>query len=221
MPESAWLEKPAYPVVFVILLSLVFVGVLALVYRLNEPGIQKQTQEAYERAILGLCVDSLAALSGKTAGQIQAEYPRSFNEYVRALPAGNYPRKAFEVRYGGRLLAYIFDITGKGLWGTMRALAATDQGKTTVLGVNIYEQMETPGLGARIGEDWFTGQFKRKAILVNGVPVKFTLIPEGQAASDPTQVRQVTGATITSNAVIKMLQTELALIGESAAEVKQ
>ena len=47
MPESALLEKPAFPVIFIVVLSLVFVGVLAFVYRLNEPGIEKQKQEAY------------------------------------------------------------------------------------------------------------------------------------------------------------------------------
>ena len=220
MPESALLEKPAFPVIFIVVLSLVFVGVLAFVYRLNEPGIEKQKQEAYERTVLSLCADSLASLTGKTAEQIQSEYPKSFRDYVKILPDGSFPRKAFEVRFKGRLLAYVFDITGKGLWGTMRALVATDSAKTTVLGINVYDQVETPGLGARIGEDWFTSQFKRKAIMVNGVPVKFTLIPEGQAPTDPTQVRQVTGASITSNAVIHMLQSELAMIAKATGEKK-
>ncbi|MBW6514380.1 MAG: FMN-binding protein [Candidatus Syntrophosphaera sp.] len=212
MAEQGFMERPVYPVLFIIALSLVFVGILAAMYRMNEPGIEKQKLEAYEKSILSLCADSLASATGISTPEIMAAYPQSFADYIKPLPEGAYPRRAFEVKFGDRILAYVFDITGKGLWGTMRALIATTPAKDTIIGINVYEQLETPGLGARIEESWFTGQFEQKTVLDNGVPVDFELIPEGQSAAEPNQIRQVTGATITSKAVLTMLQNELRLI---------
>lgn len=212
MGEKRFMESPVYPVIFIIVLSLFFVGILASLYRLNEPGIEKQKREVYEKTILGLCADSLASVTGRSSNEILAAYPDSFQEYIKPLPEGTFPRQAFEVKYQDLLVAYVFDITGKGLWGTMRALIATTPTKETIIGINVYEQMETPGLGARIEESWFTEQFSQKTVVDKGSPVNFELIPEGQAAVNPSQIRQVTGATITSKAVISMLQKELFLI---------
>lgn len=211
--------KIIWPVAFILILSVVFVGLLAVLFRLNEPRIEDNKRQTYERSILALCADSLAKAAGKTAADIEQGYPDSFKEYISPLPEAAFSRPAFEARIADRLIAYVFDIPGKGLWGTMRALVATTPDKSTIIGINIYDQVETPGLGARIEENWFTGQFRQKTVIQDGKPVQFTLIPEGQEAADPTQVRQVTGATITSSAVIKMLQEELGAISSRSAEV--
>lgn len=212
MPDPTLLEKPAYPVIFIVILSLVFVGALAAMYRLNEAKIDRQRQEAYERSILSLCADSIAAFSGETAQQIMDDYPISFGIHIKELPSNAYPRKAFEVKAGDRSIGFVFDITGKGLWGTMRALLATTSDKRRIIGIGIYEQMETPGLGARIEESWFSGQFRGKTIISDGKPAVMSLIPEEQEPTDARQINQVTGATITSNAVLQMLQTEMGII---------
>ncbi len=208
--ENGFRDKPVYPVLFVLLLSVIFVGILALMFRSNEPRIERQSREAYEKTVLALCADSLASLSGQSAAQIMAAYPASYAKYLGK--EDGLARPAFAAKIDGKLIAYVFDITGKGLWGTMRALVATTPDQQTLLGINVYEQVETPGLGGRIEEEWFTSQFKHKRVLDANGAVKLELVPEGQAEIGPAQIRQITGATITSKAVTDMLGSELARV---------
>ena len=60
----------------------------------------------------------------------------------------------------------------------------------TISGVSIVSQNETPGLGARIEEPWFTAQFA-------GKQGPFTIVEEG-TADTPSEVDAITGATRTS-----------------------
>lgn len=215
MSGQSFRDGLSYPVLFMVLLSLIFVGILAAMYRLSEPKIERQQREQYERAILGLCAEEIASVAGTTAPQIVNAYPGTFAKYISPLPDGTFPRKAFQVKYNDQTLSFVFDVAGKGLWGTMRALVATTPAADTILAFTVYEQMETPGLGARISESWFVDQFRRKALIVSGAAVKFELIPEKQAAASSRQINQVTGATITTNAVVSMLRNELSLIYKS------
>lgn len=213
--ETSFRDKPIYPVLFILALSVLFVGILALMYRSNEPRIEAQKLEEYQKTVLRLCADSLANLTGLSAAEI---VDGDFSEYIEPQTQASSPRKAFSAKYRGIVIARVFEVKGKGLWGTMRALVATTPDLQTLLGISVYEQSETPGLGGRIEEDWFTSQFKHKKILGTAGPVELELVPEGQADLSPDQVRQVTGATITSKAVIDMLRSELASI--AAQEVK-
>ncbi|MDZ4181684.1 MAG: FMN-binding protein, partial [Candidatus Cloacimonadaceae bacterium] len=113
---------------------------------------------------------------------------------------------------GDSVIAYCTDIGGKGLWGSMRALVSTNRSFDTILDFAIYEQMETPGLGARISEEWFLKQFRGRPLISGGEAIQLDLIPEKQESADPTQINQVTGATITSASVLKMLRSELSYI---------
>lgn len=210
--KPSFREGPIYPVLFMVLVSLAFMGVLALMYRSSEGKIQRQQQGEYERAILSLCAERIAAAEGSSAEAILAAYPASFKQYLKPLPEGTYPRRAYALTLSGKQVAYVFDIGGKGLWGTMRALAATNPAADTLYGFTVYQQSETPGLGSRVTEDWFTAQFIGKPVISQGKPVDYVLIPEDQTATAANQLRQVTGATITTSAVAKMLRDELAAV---------
>jgi Na+-transporting NADH:ubiquinone oxidoreductase subunit C len=61
---------------------------------------------------------------------------------------------------------------------------------TTLSGVSIVSQNETPGLGARIEEPWFTSQFAGKT-------GPFRFVEEGTSNSDD-EIDSITGATRTS-----------------------
>ncbi|HNQ44219.1 MAG TPA: FMN-binding protein, partial [Candidatus Cloacimonadota bacterium] len=111
-------------------------------------------------------------------------------------------------------LAYCFEIGGKGLWGSMKALISTTTDFQTLMDFAIVSQMETPGLGARIEEDWFLAQFRDRQIVVNpenskDVTASYEFIAESQSPENDFQLRRVTGATITSDSVIRMLKDEI------------
>jgi Na+-transporting NADH:ubiquinone oxidoreductase subunit C len=108
----------------------------------------------------------------------------------------------------GKVIGYCFDITGSGLWGTMKGLLAVTPDLHQIINYTIYEQMETPGLGARVEEPWFKKQFSGKPTQLSGKTSDFILVPE-EAPINATQVKQITGATITSASVLKMLKAAL------------
>ncbi len=84
--------------------------------------------------------------------------------------------------------------SGPGLWGEIRAVVCFDPKTESLVGVTFTKQNETPGLGARIEEEWFQEQFLgKKGTLL--------LLPEGSRSSNANEIDAITGATITSKAV--------------------
>ncbi|HAF85594.1 MAG TPA: FMN-binding protein [Sphaerochaeta sp.] len=87
-------------------------------------------------------------------------------------------------------LRYILPVQGPGLWGTIAIMVGFEQDLSTFSGLAIVSQNETPGLGARIEEPWFTKQFQGKSS-------PFIFVNEGTAQA-PNEIDAITGATRTS-----------------------
>ncbi|MDD4309577.1 MAG: FMN-binding protein [Candidatus Cloacimonetes bacterium] len=213
MSDKTFKDSPMYPVLFMLATCVIFVGVLAVMFRSSEAKIEAYKQNAYQGMILGLLANSISEASGESKDDLLREPQVSYTNYIKEIKLPGLDRKVFAAVVNDSTIAYCFDIGGKGLWGTMRALAALSLDCKTLLGIVIYEQMETPGLGARIGEEWFLAQFRNVTLYQpDGTAFEFSFIPEGQKAVDMHQIQQITGATITSVSVLKMLRDEINLI---------
>lgn len=94
---------------------------------------------------------------------------------------------------------YIFEFEGRGLWGMIRGVVTLNSDLETIETIRIISQEETPGLGARIGEEGFLSQFKKKKVS----PVLSLVLR--QKAVKNTEIDTVTGASITSQALINMI----------------
>lgn len=207
---SDFKESSVYPVIFMMLISVVFVGVLAVFFRSSEQKIKDHQTREYETMVVNLLSGSIAEATGLDPTDLTKDVSTTMETYVDSL--SGYSRPAYQAMVEAKPIAYLFDIKGKGLWGSMAALVAVDTELKTILDFAIYNQMETPGLGSRITEEGFRKQFSGKTAIEDSQPKQFTLVPEGQAEISPDQIRQITGATITSNSVLKMLSDELALL---------
>lgn len=219
MSSKSFKDSNLYPVVFMLIACVVFVGVLAYMYRGSEKKIDEYKQGSYQKLVLSLLSDVLAEYTGSNASDILNSYPESFIAYIKEINIPGLSNRVFVAEISNQAIGYCVEIKGKGLWGSMKALVALSSDMKELQGISIYEQMETPGLGARIGEDWFVEQFKGIRIVKdNAVPGdylnSFELIPEGKQADNPLQIRQITGATITTSSVVKMLTEELSSIYE-------
>jgi Na+-transporting NADH:ubiquinone oxidoreductase subunit C len=91
---------------------------------------------------------------------------------------------------GGNTYVKLFK--GPGLWGEITILVGFEEDLKTITGVSVFAQNETPGLGARIEEPWFSQQFR-------GKEGPFSLVEEGTAAAK-SEMDAITGATRTSDA---------------------
>jgi len=211
--KTSFLDSSIYPVLFMLIVTVVFVGVLSILYRSTEKGIETNKKQTYQMQILSLFADTLAVTTNvnkeKLANitSLNDNYQRFISEKNLAKVTGIAVNPKFYVASAekGKVLGFCFDVTGSGLWGTMHGLLAVTPDFKNIINFVIYDQMETPGLGARVEESWFKAQFAGKPLIVNNTISNYTLIPE-EAQPTETQIKQITGATITSSSVLKIIQ---------------
>ena len=94
------------------------------------------------------------------------------------------------------LVGYCFFHDQSGSQGTITLAGGVDT-EYTVTGVKIMTHAETPGLGAKITEPFFTDQFK-------GVAVSDLMLSKNDGAIDA-----ITGATVSSQAVIDGIHVKI------------
>jgi Na+-transporting NADH:ubiquinone oxidoreductase subunit C len=100
------------------------------------------------------------------------------------------------------LIAVVLPVHGYGLWSTMHAFLALEPDANTIIGLNYYEQGETPGLGAEIESTRFKAQFKGKKITDDAGGVALEVKKPGNADPDSNhEVDGLSGATLTANGV--------------------
>ena len=104
---------------------------------------------------------------------------------------------------------YVLPLKGQGMWGGISCFLAIDSDKNTVYGAYFNHESETAGLGAEIKDnaDW-QAKFQGKKIFADGDDSTIALSVV-KAVNNETTVDAVTGATVTSTAVSKMLQEQL------------
>ncbi len=100
----------------------------------------------------------------------------------------------------GHFVGYAIPAEGPGFQDTIRLIYGFDPGKQRIVGMSVLESRETPGLGDRIYKDQsFVDQFDDLAV---APPVQ--LVKE--TPTSPNQVDAITGATISSTAVVNIVR---------------
>jgi len=106
-----------------------------------------------------------------------------------------------------RVLQVVIPVEGVGMWGTLYGFLAIDRDATTISGLTYYDQKETPGLGGEAGSPKWQALWRgRKAYDENWEP-RIVVIkgPAGPPSQDPHRVDGLSGATITSNGITRMM----------------
>jgi electron transport complex protein RnfG len=100
----------------------------------------------------------------------------------------------------GRFLGYAIPAEGPGFQDTIKLIYGFDPVKRQIVGMRVLESRETPGLGDKIVKDRnFAENFRAL-----GVDPNIKLVKNG-AKSAPNEVNAITGATISSRSVVKIL----------------
>jgi len=97
----------------------------------------------------------------------------------------------------GRSVGLAFIADGGGFQGNIRIMVGLSVDYLKLKGIKVLEQNETPGLGNRIKEPAFEGQFKGLEIKPKVEYIKY------RKPEKPNQIQAITGATISSDAVVK------------------
>ena len=104
----------------------------------------------------------------------------------------------------GEVEKYVFPVRGYGLWSMMKGFLAVEPDLKTIAGLTFYEQAETPGLGGEIKSAKFKAQWPGKKIYGDEGNVRVQVVKA--APDDEYSIDALTGATITSNGVSKMMK---------------
>ena len=135
------------------------------------------------------------------------------------LPATSYEERSFQGKRvfickdkDGRIQGYAIIGEGDGFQGKISLLIALDSKAEEILGIDILESKETPGLGAKIDEDFFKVKFKKKkAEKLNVVKGK---------AEKENDIEAITGATISSRAVVNIVNNYVEILKEFVRKKK-
>lgn len=179
------------------LITLVAGGVLGLVYEITKEPIAKQQemakQEAYKSVFedadsFEVCVEEgngeLAAYLAENGFEAQ-----TINEVMEAKDAS------------GETLGYAINLTTSEGYGGDITFSMGVREDGTLNGISILTISETAGLGMNATKDEFKNQFQDKQA------ESFEVTKTGAAADN--QINAISGATITSNAVTKGVNSGL------------
>lgn len=102
------------------------------------------------------------------------------------------------------LIGYAMPYEGNGFQGKIRIMIGVKENLNQLVGLEVLEQIETPGLGTKVTEEPFTKQFidliaRPKIDWVKGAP-----------ASKENEIQAITGATISSVAIVDIINAGLA-----------
>jgi len=99
----------------------------------------------------------------------------------------------------------IIPVEGKGLWGPIFGYVSLESDMNTIYGVNFDHKGETPGLGAEINTAAFESQFHGKKLFDNDKFISVQVMKGGAPEGDIHGVDAISGGTITSKGLQKML----------------
>jgi Na+-transporting NADH:ubiquinone oxidoreductase subunit C len=100
----------------------------------------------------------------------------------------------------------IIPVEGKGLWGPIYGYVSLKSDMNTIFGVTFDHKGETPGLGAEINTTGFESMFLGKKLFEEGKFVSIGVLKGGAKPDDQHGVDAISGGTITSKGLEKMLK---------------
>lgn len=220
-------QSNTYTIIYSIILVVVVGVLLSVVYQALRPQQLENIQNDTKRQILAAALispeegESVAKLydehitesfivnskGEKVDGGIDPFNVKVDIEVKKPADERNLPIFVCKTEAGTK---YIVPVYGAGLWGPIWGYIAMDNNGDTIYGAYFAHQGETPGLGAEIEKPAFSSQFEGKEIFSKaGDFQSVKVVKKGQEPSDGAYVHAISGGTITSQGVQKMLANSL------------
>jgi len=195
-------ESTLYVVLFTFIVCAIFVVVLAVANEGTKDLVAANKQFATQSAVLGafgIPYADAAEASAKYAGEVTEGKTPEYRSWKATVDGTGYIAE---------------EQSGAGLWGTITVILAATADAETVRGVRVLAQLETPGLGGRIEEPWFLGQYEGEKSPGGKVIMKAGAEASGKADADKAngRVEGISGATRTSQAFGSIIDAGLGRI---------
>jgi len=163
---------------------------LALVNDLTEERIIEQKQMAERRAVEAALLH----------GGMKCDNKPSEDAIVMAdwKDENGDSKKVFLGKLEGEVVGAAFTSVGEGYGGFIKIMMGIDR-NGEVVGIEILEHLETPGLGANIETKSFKDQFSGK--MLSGSPANKLEVVKGRKAGKTWEIEALTGATVSPTGV--------------------
>jgi len=183
------------PILFMIMITAVYTGTLATLNEVTKDQVLSNNEVKKQSALLYV-------LDIPTEDKSTLEINELFNSNIKIIE--NKDEIYYEGYKDGNLVANIYPVYGNALWGSLEGLIALTPDLSQIIGVEFLSHNETPGLGARIDETWYKEQFRNVPILQEASNNYLNY----ESNSD-NSIDAISGATSTSNAVLRILNENI------------
>jgi Na+-transporting NADH:ubiquinone oxidoreductase subunit C len=167
---------------------------------INVPTTRENTEELYNKYIKESFVINS---NGEPVNGVDAFTVVLKNEQKKPLEEQSLPVFRAAPDDGEKVI--IIPVEGKGLWGPIYGYISLKSDMNTIYGVNFDHKGETPGLGAEINTSAFESQFPGKKLFENEMFVSVQVIKGGTPKDNIHGVDAISGGTVTSKGLQKML----------------
>ena len=171
------MKKTLWMIAVLVIVGLVSGAGLSITYKYTMPLIEDNKVKELERSIYTIIPE-------------MARYERIEKDNLVIYKG---------IKSDGSTAGYAFTSKGGGYQGDISMMVGIDENLEKLLGLEILESVETPGLGGKITNKEFKGQFKGVSVLKKIEYVK------NQKPSKANEVEAITGATVSSNSVVNIL----------------
>ena len=177
------MKKEIWMVTILVLVATISAGVLGFVNVTTRPLIKKNEVRKLRESVL-------------ESVKVSYEQDNLEDKFESVIKEEKIDGKEFYLRYDdeGNLTEVAFKVSGSGFQGPISAIISLKPDLETIVGMQILDHQETPGLGARISEKEFLSQLSGKVIKPK------LLIVKSPGGAD-NKVDAITGATRTSKSV--------------------
>jgi electron transport complex protein RnfG len=191
----------------VLVVGLVCAVAVAAVHEFTRPVILRNRLAQREAAILNVLPDAVRS--------VEFAWDHSTATFTSATADGPGEGTVFAgFDAEGKLVGIAIEASGMGYQDLIRLLYGYSFSAQAIVGIQVLESRETPGLGDRIEKDEsFLSNFERLDVRLNdnrsGLAHPIQFVKPGQK-SESWQIDGITGATISSRAVAEMLSDSTA-----------
>ncbi len=169
-------------------------------------------------ALVGLIIiTAIAVMGGRGSGRLSAQ------SFINSIATYEAMEVAADTKFvtavdkclddDGELMAYAVTGYGEGFCGRVTVRCYFDLKGKTLIGIQVVDQIETVGQGAEIADSPYVQRFEYAKM-----PVWFydgTVAEEDMPQQDGTRIDTLTGATVSSNAVVEAVNAAYTYYTES------
>jgi Na+-transporting NADH:ubiquinone oxidoreductase subunit C len=196
-------KSPAYVLSFMAAICLVFGAGISVV---NYATVDLLAKNAAMHRNSVLCRAFMLDVAGTSAEAYQKAVDANLQE--SEIGAGAAKRPVYKrITPGKESVGFV--VGGIGFWDRIDCVVVLAPDLTQILNIQFLDQKETPGLGARIEEPWFTDQFKGLQVDWDNPRGNRVVIGTSPNPNARNRVDAITGATQTSIALMRFMNEEL------------